>query len=64
MNLSVEAIKEVLAGDISSLIHAFIWAETPQGYTFWREQQKAGKLTVEGRAVLEKMLKEAENGKA
>lgn len=60
IELSVKDAEDALAGDFQSLIFAFTWEDTPEGFDFWSNQAETG-LTEEGRAILEKMLTEAKN---
>jgi hypothetical protein len=49
-------IKEVLAGDVSHLINAFVWGEVGPSHDFWCEQYENNRLSPEGRAILEGMI--------
>ena len=44
--------------DAHHLGGAFVFSDTPQGDEFWRAQYRAGKLSPEGRATLEKWIAE------
>jgi hypothetical protein len=55
-SLNRKILAKILSGDIPQLEFAFTWAESPQGYQFWRSQLVAKKLTEEGRAILELWL--------
>jgi hypothetical protein len=49
-------ILRTLDGEIESLVDAFEWASSPQGYVFWERQYYAGHINQKGRAALEAML--------
>jgi hypothetical protein len=51
-----QAVRGALGGDLSNLWAAFIWDETPQGYSFWREVTDSGLLSQEVRDYLEELL--------
>lgn len=52
-----DRIAECLA-DPDKLAGAFRWLNTPQGTVFWASQYGSGKLSDEGRAILESWLAE------
>ena len=52
------AAEDVLSGDMTRFMGMFVWGTTPQGHEFWSAQNRAGALSPEGRAVLEKWLAE------
>jgi len=52
-------VKAFLAGDLG--LHAALsWANTPQGYEYWCDQQNRGKITPEARAIIEASVRRAE----
>ena len=56
----IEDVQRILEGDISLLIEAFIWADTPQGDKHWAAIWRGDRvLTSNDRVYLETLLKEA-----
>lgn len=54
MRLNIARAQQVLAGDITALEKAFIWAETPQGADYWHGQ--AGGLDQTARSTIAFMI--------
>lgn len=55
--INYDAIREVLRGDFNRMNKAFMWNETPQGFTFWHYTAATRRLTEDGRAYLEELLR-------
>ena len=51
-----DAIRKVLDGQVSKIVSAFVWEETPQGLNYWQDVFVSDVLPPEGRAYLEVLL--------
>ena len=58
-DLDLKGSKDFLAG-AASLLNAFVWGSSPQGYKYWSEQYKRDKITPEALAILEASVRRAE----
>lgn len=54
MRLDIARAQQVLAGDMTALERAFIWARTPQGADYWRSQ--SGGLDDDARSTIAFMI--------
>lgn len=49
----------MLDGDISVLIEAFVWGSSAQGHEFWQRQANNGRLSAEGRTILNAWIEQS-----
>ena len=59
MNIQIDhaAVQEVLAGNINSLLDAFKWEDSPQGFSYWSQVLNLGYLTEDAREKLSRVNK-------
>ena len=59
-DVSTAAVREVLNGRHRSVVTAFCWDESPQGWAHWDYVFDGAPLTAEDRAFLESLLENEE----
>lgn len=52
-------IQHVLNGDVAATSYAILWADSPQGWSFWREVRQGARMSKRTRQFLAKLRDEA-----
>lgn len=58
--VSADCVVKVLKGDVKSLIKAFPWCVSPEGFYYWNKIYDSGRLPSQARFKLQAMLRAKE----